>query len=96
MQRHVRESEPVDARYDAARAIKEKSLWGTVDVDLVSLSGDIVTLSAKRPITTPLGNDELTWGKSLNGHGIIVLGFTFLDGMRMVVDIDGDIILFDH
>ncbi len=53
-------------------------------------------LSAKRHITTPLGKDELTWGKSLNRHGISVLGFTFLDKMRMVVDIDGDIILFNH
>jgi hypothetical protein len=85
-----------DARYDVARANKEKSLWGKVDVEFLSISGDIVALSAKRPITTPMGIDERPWGKSLDGHGIIVLGLAFLDGMRMVVDIDGDNIWFDR
>ncbi len=84
-----------DARYNGAHANKEKGLWGTVDVEFVSLSGDIITLSVKRPITAPLGKDERPWGKSLDGHGIIVLGSAFLDGMRMVVDIDGDNIWFD-
>jgi hypothetical protein len=71
-----------DARYNAARANKKKGLWVTVDVKFVLLSGDIVMLSVKHPITMPLGNNERPWGKSLDGHGIIVLGLAFLDGMR--------------
>ncbi|KAL3803773.1 hypothetical protein ACHAW5_004624 [Stephanodiscus triporus] len=84
-----------DARYATARANREKSLWGTVNVEFVSASGEIVTLSAKRPITTTLGNDERPWGKSLEGHAIVVLGLTFLDGVRMTVDIEGDRIWFE-
>ncbi len=85
-----------DSRYDAARANKEKSLWGTVEIEFQSVSGRIVTLTAKRPITTPLGNNERPWGKSLDGDGIIVLGLAFLDGTRMVVDIDGSKVWFDR
>ncbi len=84
-----------DARYDMACANKEKGLWGTVDVKFVSLSGDIVTLSVKHCITAPMGKIEWPWGKSLDGCGIIVLGLAFLDGMRMVMDIGGDNILYD-
>ena len=84
-----------DARYATARANREKSMWGTVDVEFVSASGEIVTLSAKRPITTTLGNDERPWGKSLEGHTIVVLGLAFLDGVRMTVDIEGDRIWFE-
>ena len=84
-----------NARYNATRANKEKGLWGTVDVEFVSLLGDIITLSVKRPIMMPLGNNGWPWGKSLNGCGIIELGLAFLDGKRMGVDINGDNIWFD-
>jgi hypothetical protein len=83
-----------NARYDVAHANKEKGLWGTVDVEFLLLLGDIVTLSVKHPITMPLGNDERPWGESFDGCGIIVLGLAFLDGMWMVVDINGDNIWF--
>ncbi len=73
-----------------ARANNEKGLQGTVDVEFILLSGDIMALSVKRPTMTPLGNDERPWGESLDGRGIIVLGLAFLEGMRKVVDIDGD------
>jgi hypothetical protein len=46
-----------NARYNAARANKEKGLWGMVDVKFVLLLGDIVPLSVKHPITTSLGNN---------------------------------------
>ena len=82
-----------DERYDAARANREKSLWGTVDVELKTKAGEVVTLSAKRPITTPLGSEQL-WGKKLDGH-LIVLGLAFLDGVKTTVDIDGDSIWFE-
>mmetsp|Transcript_9411 Transcript_9411/g.21243 ORF Transcript_9411/g.21243 Transcript_9411/m.21243 type:complete len:315 (-) Transcript_9411:229-1173(-) len=82
-----------DERYDTARAQKEKSLWGTVDVEFKTISGESVTMSAKRPITTPLGS-ERPWGKKLDGH-LIVLGLAFFEGARMTVDIDGDKIWFE-
>lgn len=82
-----------DERYDMARSRREKSLWGNVEVELETLSGQKVTMSANRPITTPLGSDQ-PWGKKLNGH-LIVLGLAFLEGKKMTVDIDGDRIWFE-
>jgi len=82
-----------DERYATARAQKEKSLWGTVDVELTTIAGETVTLSAKRPITTPLGS-ERPWGKKLDGH-LIVLGLSFLEGRKMTVDSDGGFIWFE-
>jgi len=82
-----------DQRYASARANREKNLWGSVNVELQTLSGKIITLNANRPITTPLG-DERPWGKRLDGH-LIVLGLSFLEGLKMTVDIDGDKIWFE-
>jgi len=82
-----------DERYAAARANKEKSLWGQVDVELQTVGGETVTLSAKRPITTPLGS-EMPWGKKLDGH-LIVLGLSFLEGVKMTVDADGGMVWFE-
>jgi hypothetical protein len=84
-----------DARYDDARANREKSLWGKVDVEFATGSGGIVLLRADRPITTPLGNDDRPWGRSLDGHAIVVLGLAFFEGVMMTVDIDGDRIWFE-
>ncbi|KAL9180579.1 hypothetical protein ACHAXT_011032 [Thalassiosira profunda] len=77
-----------DERYAAARANREKSLWGAVDVELQTVSGDTVKLSAEKPIATPLGS-ERPWGKTLDGH-LVVVGLAFLEGKRMTVDIDGE------
>jgi len=82
-----------DQRYASARANREKNLWGSVNVELQTLSGKTVTLDANRPITTPLG-DERPWGKRLDGH-LVVLGLSFLEGLKMTVDIDGDKIWFE-
>jgi len=82
-----------DERYAAARANKEKSLWGQVDVELQTVGGETVTLSAKRPITTPLGS-ERPWGKKLDGH-LIVLGLSFFEGVKMTVDADGGMVWFE-
>ena len=51
------------------------------------------TLNANRPITAPLG-DERPWGKRLDGH-LIVLGLSFLEGLKMTVDIDEDKVWFE-
>lgn len=77
-----------DERYATARANREKSLWGAVDVELQTVSGDTVKLSAEKPIVTPLGS-ERPWGKKLDGH-LVVVGLASLEGKRMTVDIDGE------
>ena len=82
-----------DERYKTARSRKEKSLWGEVDVELETLSGDKVVLSASRPIATPLGSDR-PWGKKLDGH-LIVLGLAFFEGKKMTIDIDGENVWFE-
>ena len=82
-----------DQRYASARANREKNLWGSVNVELQTVSGKTISLDANRPITTPLG-DERPWGRRLDGH-LIVLGLSFLEGLKMTVDIDGDKIWFE-
>ena len=82
-----------DQRYASARANREKNLWGSVNVELQTISGKTITLNANRPITTPLG-DERPWGKRLDGH-LIVLGLSFLEGLKMTVDIDEDKVWFE-
>uniref|UniRef100_A0A7S4JP66 Peptidase A1 domain-containing protein n=1 Tax=Odontella aurita TaxID=265563 RepID=A0A7S4JP66_9STRA len=81
-----------DERYAAARANREKSLWGKVDVSFATERGDTMVLSANKPITTPFGSDERDrfrpWQKRFDGH-LIVLGLAFLDGKKTSVDIDG-------
>ncbi len=86
----------LDARYRDARANREKSLWGEVDVVFATASGGTVALRAERPITTPLGSDDRPWGRSLDGHAIVVLGLAFFEGVRTTVDIDGDRIWFEE
>jgi len=82
-----------DERYAVARSRKEKSLWGTVDVEFPTMGGETITLSAKRPLTTPLGS-ERPWGKKLDGF-LIVLGLAFLEGRKMTVDSDGGYVWFE-
>jgi hypothetical protein len=84
-------SELFDGRNLQARKNKEKSLWGTVEVSFATKSGNEVTLSAKKPLTTPLGK-ETPW-KGFKGN-LIAVGLAFLDGLAMTVDVDDGKILF--
>ncbi len=68
-----------------ARANREKSLWGQVSVAFETRAGSEVELSARNPITTPIGKDT-PWTK-FKGN-LIVLGLAFLDGNALVIDID--------
>jgi hypothetical protein len=68
-----------------ARKNREKSVWGEVRVSFQTKAGDEVELSARKPITTPLGQDT-PWTK-FKGN-LIVLGLAFLDGTSMSIDID--------
>ena len=54
-------------------------------VSFQTKAGDEVELSARKPITTPLGQDT-PWTK-FKGN-LIVLGLAFLDGTSMSIDID--------
>jgi len=74
-----------EGRYLQARKNKEKSLWGSVRVTFATNAGDEVTLSATKPVTTPLG--RATPWKRFNGN-LIVLGLAFLEGFAMTIDIE--------
>ncbi len=79
-------------RYSIARERRENNLWGNVELQFSTISGGMVSLNAKKPLTTTL--DDRPWGKKLDGH-LIVLGLAFLEGREMTVDIDSDKIWFD-
>ena len=76
-----------DGRNLQARKNREKSLWGEVRVAFHTMAGLEVELTARNPITTPLGKDT-PWTK-FKGN-LIVLGLAFLHKNAMVVDIDDD------
>jgi hypothetical protein len=78
-------SDILEERYAAARRNREKSLWGTVEIDLSTKSGNTVSLMARRPVTTPFG--QKPWPSFKNAH-LIVMGLAFLDDHKMTVDID--------
>ena len=75
-----------DERYKVARANREKSLWGDVDVTFGTARGGTLTLSATKPLTTPFGSNR-PWGKPLDGH-LLVVGLAFLDNKKTSIDID--------
>ena len=79
-------------RYRIARERKEKSLWGDVDIAFNTVSGNKVSLNARKPLTTTL--DDQPWGKKLDGH-LIVCGLAFLEGHKMNVDTDNDKLWFE-
>ncbi|CAB9517768.1 expressed unknown protein [Seminavis robusta] len=81
----VLSQELFDERYAMARASREKSLWGTVNVSFLTKEGHTVSLEAQKPVTTPLANKP--WPKFKNAH-LIVLGLAFLDGHTMTIDMD--------
>ena len=85
-------SEILEDRYTTARRNREKSLWGSVEVDLLTKSGEVVTLRAEKPLATPFG--ERPWPTFKNAH-LIVLGLAFLEGRRMTIDIDEQKLWFD-
>jgi len=75
-----------DERYKVARANREKSLWGDVDVTFGTARGETLTLSATKPLTTPFGSNR-PWGKPLDGY-LLVVGLAFLDNKKTSIDID--------
>jgi len=75
-----------DERYRIARANREKSLWGHVDVTFATERGDTLTMSATKPLTTPFGSDR-PWKKPFDAH-LIVVGLAFLDNKKTSIDID--------
>lgn len=75
-----------EQRYQTARANRQKSLWGQVDVSFRTQLGEKVTLSATKPLTTPFGSDR-PWEKPFDGH-LIVVGLAFLDNKKTTIDID--------
>ena len=84
-------TELFDGRSIQARKNKEKTLWGEVSVKFKTNAGDLVELTAKKPITTPLGHDT-PWTR-FKGN-LIVLGLAFLVNHVMTVDIDGKKVQF--
>jgi hypothetical protein len=77
--------ELLNERYITARKNRERNLWGDVEVSFRTKQGKTVTINAKKPLTTPFG-EQPPW-PGFNGH-LIVLGLSFLDGYKMTVDID--------
>ena len=80
-----------DGRNLQARKNREKSLWGEVSVAFETKAGNEVELQAKKPITTPLGQDT-PWTR-FKGN-LIVLGLAFLSDTAMTIDIDHDKLQF--
>jgi len=72
-----------DERYAAARANRERSLWGEVEISFESAEGKVMTLSATKPLTTPLGDSP--W--KVDGY-LIVIGLSFLNNNRLLIDMD--------
>ena len=72
-----------DERYAAARANRERSLWGEVEISFESAEGKPITLTATKPLTTPLG--ESPW--KVNGY-LVVIGLSFLNNNKLLFDLD--------
>ena len=73
-------------RYNIARANRERNLWGFVELTFPTLGGDSYTLSASKPLTTPIDIRSTTW-KKFRGH-LVVVGLSFLNDKRLTIDID--------
>jgi hypothetical protein len=80
-----------DESYQSARQMREKSQWGQVEVAFRTLGGNVKTLSAVKPLTTPL---RMTWN-GFNSH-LIVLGLSFLDNSKIAIDIDAQKLWIDQ
>jgi hypothetical protein len=94
-------------RYKVARANKERSLWGEVAITFATKSivktttttttkdhpaTTMMTLTASKPLTTPLGQ-LLPW-KGFKGN-LIVIGLAFLDHKKLSIDIDNRLLLLE-
>jgi hypothetical protein len=101
-------------RYRVARANKECSLWGDVEIAFVTTTTaakkgkgvhdaspflptplpppPTITLTAKKPLTTPLGQSP-PW-KGFKGH-LIVIGLAFLDNKKLSIDIDNQLLALE-
>ena len=71
-------------RYEQARSVKARTLWGRVDITLPTSRGNLVKIAADRPITTPV---SLSAWKRFRGH-LVVVGLAFLEGHSIDIDID--------
>ena len=75
-----------DQRYTEARERREKRLWGgPVEMLFETDQKNIQSIVAQKPLTTPF-DPKKNW-KGFNRH-VIVIGLSFLDKKKMVVDID--------
>lgn len=72
--------ELLDQRYVTARENREKSLWGKVDVGFRTQKGETMWVTARKPVTTPLGNKP--WPKYNKAH-LIVLGLSFFRDIKL-------------
>ena len=82
----VMSRELYDQRYMEARERKERKLWGgEVNLTFETARKMSKTISAVKPLTTPF-DPKANW-KNFRGH-VIVLGLSFLDEMKLTVDID--------
>jgi len=73
-----------EERLITARSNREKNLWGNVTLEFKTHPGSLTTLTATKPLTTPLG--EMPW-KSFKAH-LVVLGLSFLNNTVTTIDID--------
>lgn len=82
----VMSRELYDQRYMEARERRERKLWGgEVHLTFETARKMSKTISAVKPLTTPF-DPKANW-KNFRGH-VIVLGLSFLDEMKLTVDID--------
>jgi hypothetical protein len=73
--------------YIMARKQKAKNLFGNVSLTFETSQKNTVTLSAKKPITTPFDPED-TWKRFPKSSHLIVMGLSFLEGHVLTVDID--------
>jgi len=79
-------NELFEQRYLEARANKEKRLWGgPVEIMLETKQKNTVSITAQKPLTTRF-DPKVNW-KSFNSN-LMVVGLSFLNSRKMIVDID--------
>jgi hypothetical protein len=95
-------------RYKVARVNKERSLWGEVAITFATKTivsprqtittrttkdpATMMTLTASKPLTTPLGQ-SLPW-QGFKGR-LIVIGLAFLDHKKLSIDIDNRLLMLE-
>ena len=82
-----------DQRYMEARERRLKRLWGgIIEVSFLTKQNQMKSITAQKPLTT-LFDPKVNW-KNFNRH-VVVVGLSFLDSKRLVVDIDEERIWID-